>query len=107
MSITFKSQATGDLFMVQAHAETLLKFIGKPLAPQGILEVKDMPAALAALRSLSDEPPEAPPAEDADPAARAEPDFSDEPVSLRNRAWPLIQMIERAMEGDKPIVWGV
>lgn len=110
MSITFKSQATGDLFMVQAHAELLLKQIGKAPATQGILEVVDMPAALQALRELSDEPPELPPTEEGDdtePLTRADVAFADEPVSLRNRAWPLIQMIERAQAAGKPIVWGV
>ena len=110
MSITFKSQATGDLFMLQAHAEALLKLLGKTPAPQGILEVKDISAALATLRALSDEVPKAPPPEgdeDVELVQPPEPAFVDEPVSLRKRAWPLMQMIERAQAADKPIVWGV
>jgi hypothetical protein len=110
MSITFKSQATGDLFMLQVHAEALLKLLGKTPGPQGILEVQDMPAALVTLRALTDEVPQPEPAQEEDgsePAPRPEPAFVDEPVSLRKRAWPLIQMIERAQAADKPIVWGV
>lgn len=110
MSITFKSQATGDLFMLQVHAEALLKLLGKTPGPQGILEVKDMSAALATLRALTDEVPQQPVVEDEETGERLpqpEPTFADEPVSLRKRAWPLIQMIERAQAADKPIVWGV
>ena len=53
-------------------------------------------------------PPSAPVAEPSDDAddERA-PAFGDEPVSLRQRAWPFIQMIERALAADKAIVWGV
>lgn len=118
MSITFKSQATGDLFMVQAHAESLLKLLGKAPAAKGIIEPKDMPAALEALRALGDEVAEdegasAPErARDDDADAREdgeprEPGFLGERVSLRLRAWPLIQMLEKAHAADKPIVWGV
>ena len=118
MSITFKSQATGDLFMVQAHAESLLKLLGKAPAAKGIIEPKDMPAALETLRALGDEVAEdegasapgrgrdddADAREDGEPR---EPGFLGERVSLRLRAWPLIQMLEKAHAADKPIVWGV
>lgn len=118
MSITFKSQATGDLFMVQAHAESLLKLLGKAPAAKGIIEPKDMPAALQILRALGDEASEDEGAHAADHARGAdhderdegdqrEPDFLGERVSLRLRAWPLIQMLEKAHAADKPIVWGV
>ena len=113
MSVKFKSQATADLLMLQAPAEALLRLLGKgDSLGQGILEVKDMPAALRVLHAITDErvelPPSAPVAEPSDDAddERA-PAFGDEPVSLRQRAWPFIQMIERALAADKPIVWGV
>lgn len=116
MTVTFKSQATGSLVMISAHAEALLRVLGKTAAEPGILEVPDMPRALAALRALStDEPPE-PPAADDDMGAGAgsrngedKPPvgFQDEPVSLRQRAAPFIRLIEQAQAGNKPIVWGV
>lgn len=106
MPIKFKSQATGDLVMVQAHAQALLKVIGKPDAAKGILEPADMTAALQVLRALSDESPE--PAEPGtDPEDAKNPAFQDEAVSLHKRAWPLIKMIEEAQAAGKPIVWGV
>jgi hypothetical protein len=106
MPIKFKSQATGDLVMVQAHAQALLKVIGKGDASKGILEPADMDTALLAMRALSDDVPGSP--EGAQEAEEVKnPAFQDEAVSLRKRAWPLIKMIEEAQAAGKPIVWGV
>ena len=116
MTITFKSQASADLIMLQASADALLSRLGKQASEQGILEPKDMPAALATLRGL---PPDeadvgsAPASTDSEDAGAdggdepRDPAFADEPVTLRQRAWPLIQMIERSLEAGKPVVWGV
>ncbi len=114
MPITFKSQATGNLVMLQKDAEALLKLIGKDVTPKGILDLHEMPAALVVLGGLPKD--EAAPRQASTPTRAASPDaddepdtpaFADEPVSLRQRAWPLIQMIERAQAAGKPIVWGV
>lgn len=120
MSVKFKSQATGDLVMVQAHARALLRVLGKSADEPGILEVADMPSALQTLRQLPQEAVE--PADQvgderdeqdderdvAEPGAeRRSVPFMDESVSLGQRAWPLIRMIERAQAESKPIVWGV
>ena len=115
MPITFKSQATGDLLMLQASAEALLSLLGKDAAQPGILETKDMPAALALLQGLPADEPEtvdqrgmaADDAADPSDERSADRAFADEPVTLRQRAWPLVRMIERALAEDKPIVWGV
>jgi len=116
MPITFKSQATGNLVMLQAHADALLRLLGKSAAAPGIIEVSDMPRVLATLHGLAHELPPAPsevsaPAElDARPTPdedAAVPAFQDEPVSLRQRAAPLIRLIEQAQAGQQPVVWGV
>lgn len=121
MPVTFKSQATGNLVMLSAHAEALLKLLGKTAAQPGILEVADMPHALSTFRSLDpDQLPDSPASTDAAQAvegthaADAEKrqdkppvGFQDEPVSLRQRAAPFIRLIEQAQAGGKPIVWGV
>jgi hypothetical protein len=113
--IKFKSQATGDLVMVQAHATAVLRLLGKSAEGQGILVPEDMPAALATLKALPDQDDrsvaqavalnKSGEADDGQPTV--EPTFQEEAVSLRHRAWPLAQMIERALAEGKPIVWGV
>lgn len=103
MAIKFKSQATGDLVMVQATAEAVLGLIGKSADAPGILEPADMPAALQALKNAPDENPSG---QSPDPDQPA-PGFQDEVVSLRKHAYPLVLMIERALKAGKSIVWGV
>jgi hypothetical protein len=106
MAFKFKSQATSDLLMLSAHAQALLQHIGKSAEGSGILTPQEMPAALATLKALpGDEPPADAQSKPDEPEQEAGP--SDGAVSLRQRAWPLVQMIERAHAADKPIVWGV
>jgi len=106
MTIKFKSKATGDLVMLTRHAEALMKVIGKEPSQQGILLPEDMAAALTELKALPAEQPQ--PAEpDEDGQVPVVPAFADEQVSLRQRAWPLIQMIERAQAANEAVVWGV
>ena len=104
MAIKFKSQATGDLVMVQATAEAVLALLGKSPNQPGIIEPADMAQALVTLKSASDDVPKVRSENDED---RDEPGFSDEAVSLRKHAYPLVLMIERALAAGKPIVWGV
>jgi len=100
MIYKFKSRATGDLIMTQPVAERVLGLIGKERSPQGIIEVDQMPAAIAALESaVAAESPRAAGADDdaADKADR---------VSLRQRVWPMVEMMKRAMAEKQPITWG-
>ena len=104
MSVKFKSKAAADLLMVGAHAEGLLKALGKTGTQPGILEPQDMPRALAVLQGLPDEPPATAPDGGAD---QLEDDTPEERVSPRTRAWPLVQMIQRSLDANEPVVWGV
>ncbi len=101
MIYKFKSQATGDLIMTQPVGDRVLALIGKSATPQGIIEVDQMPAALAALEAAvaAETPPLADDGDDA-PAARGD------RVSLRQRVWPMVEMIKRALAEKQPIVWG-
>lgn len=115
MPVTFKSQATGDLVMLDRHAEALLQRLGKTAKAAGTLTAAEMPQALTVLRAIED-PREAqavaPTPAEWDPDGGADGiapvlSFQDEPVSLRQRAVPLIRLIEQALAEGKPIVWGV
>lgn len=97
MIYKFKSAATGDLIMLGAHGDQLLKLLGREPSSRGIIEVADMPVASAALLAAITQD-ETPPEDDeaAQPA-----------VGLRQRLWPMIEMLRRAHEADAPVVWGV
>lgn len=102
MIYKFKSKAAGDVIMLGPNGDRVLALIGKPGGGPGILEPQDMLAAVAALQAAieADEAARAAAVDDQDPAARPE------AISLRQRAWPLVEMIRRAHAADEPIVWG-
>lgn len=107
MIYKFKSKAAGDVIMMGPTGDHVLRLIGKEPAPQGILEPEAMPAALAALeQAIADEEAQR---EQARREAEAEGRTlaPAEGVSLRQRAWPLAEMIKRAHAAGKEIVWGV
>lgn len=107
MIYRFSSKATGDLVMLGANGDELLRILGREPAPQGIIEVAAMPAAIAALEAAVAAAAAAP-----DLAPDSDTGDADEParergISLRQRVWPMLEMLRRAMAEDRPVVWGV
>ena len=105
MIYKFKSKATGDLIMLGPQGDQLMRLLGREPAPRGIVEVADMPAArqrlLDAIAEAEAKPETAEGDEDSDDgrARRA--------VGLRQRLWPMLQLLERAHAAGESIVWGV
>ena len=97
MIYKFKSAATGDLIMLGPQGDQLLRVLGREPAAQGIIEPASMAAALRALQD----------AIDAEAVAPAEQGPSAPAVSLRQRLWPVVEMLRRAQAADVPVVWGV
>ncbi len=110
MLYKFKSKAAGDLIMMGPTGDQVLRIIGKEPAPQGIIEPAAMAAAVAALeRAVAED--EAARAQ-AEREAQAEgrklaPPGQREGVSLRQRVWPMVEMLKRASAEKHEIVWGV
>lgn len=107
MLYKFKTANSGDVIMTQAHADPLLKAIGKSTGAKGIVQAEDMPGAIAALEKLiaDDEAERARQEEDAQAEGRKL--APREGVSLRQRAWPLVEMMKTAQGRGDNIVWGV
>jgi hypothetical protein len=99
MIYKFKSRATGDLIMTQPVGDRVLALIGKANTAQGIIEVDQMPGAITALESaVAVEAPRAAGGDDAGGQA--------DKVSLRQRVWPMVEMMKQAMAEKQPITWG-
>jgi hypothetical protein len=123
MLYKFKSKATGDLIMLEPQGRQILKIIGKEPGAQGIIEPKDMMAAIDALqqavvreeearheaeREAQKEIQRAAEGLAADPAKCGTHTASDKgAISLKQRVVPFIDMLRRAHAEDKDIVWGV
>jgi hypothetical protein len=108
MIYKFRSKAAGDVIMLGPNGDQFLRLIGREPAPKGILEVADMAAAVQALESAvaADEAARAEARRDAE-ARGDEPPRGGEGVTLRQRVWPMVEMIRRAASARHPIVWGV
>ena len=114
MIYEFKSRATGSVIMTKPVAEWILQIVGKAPGEKGIFTVEQMPGAIAALRKAIDDERQALRAEaarggaSAAPAEDASKDEADAyPVSLAQRAFPFIEMLEAAHKAGKDVTWGV
>ena len=107
MIYKFKSKATGDTIMLGPQGDQLLRLLGREPAPRGIIEPGAMPASIDALQRAIVEDEAARAGGGDDEAESDEPTGARDPVSLRRRLWPMIEMLKRAHEAGEPIVWGV
>ena len=109
MLYKFKSKAAGDVIMLQANGEQILRIIGKEPGPKGIVLPEQMPAAIAALEQVIAQGQQAaqPAADDGAPHDKDDDTPAADRVSLRQRAAPFIDMLRRCHQADKEIVWGV
>ena len=106
MLYKFKSKAAGDVIMLGPNGDQLLRIAGREPAAQGIFEVEAMPAIIGALEqsvAADDAAREQAAAEAGDP----KPSLSGDRVSLRQRVWPLVEMLRRAQVAREVITWGV
>jgi len=111
MIYKFKSKVTGDLIMLEANGQAVLKIIGKADAEtltKGILLPQDMPTAILALENAIalEESAHAEAVKKAQAAGHEAPNKPNA-VNLRQRCVPFIQMLQRCQKAGKEVVWGV
>lgn len=92
--IRFHSKAGADVLMLDDHAARVLSALGREMAPQGIFEPEQIPAAVA----LFEHDPEK------SPQPRPEESMEDDP-DLSRRAWPVLQLLRRAAAARHPVLW--
>ncbi|ANQ86833.1 DUF1840 domain-containing protein [Azoarcus olearius] len=111
MLYTFKSDAAAEVLMLGDAARKLIAILGKDATDtQGIVTVEQLPDAISRLRAAIEE-------DRARNAGRNEDDEAADreagrtgmaaPVSLAQRAWPLLDMLEQSQRAKVPVVWGV
>ena len=106
MIYKFKSAASGDLIMLGPQGDQLLRLLGREPAVKGIIEPTAMPAAIVTLQTAA-----AAAAAAAAEEVQGSTDDAEAPVrpavSLRQRLWPMIDMLRRSQAANEPVVWGV
>ena len=97
MLVRFDSKA-GTITMFSDVAVKLLKMMGQTGAVPGAILAQDIPAAMERLRrALAGEQEK--------PAAGERDDERERPVGLAQRAFPLIELLERAAKRDADVIW--
>lgn len=110
--IRFKSKAAGDVLMLQDHADRLLQALGREPAPRGIFEVQHMGLIRERLQQAIDDDARrrAEQAGSAGSAAAVHEAFGAADAGdlpLRQRWWPMMELLRHAQDAEEPIVWGV
>jgi len=108
MIYKFRSKAAGDVIMLGPNGDEVMRLIGKEPAAKGIIEPAAMPGAIAALEQAvaADEAA----VKAARESSGADADEVKQPrggITLRQRVWPLVEMMKRCQSAGHEIVWGV
>lgn len=96
MTYRFRSQAWGDVLVLQPVGDELLAAMGLAPAPRGLIAPEAIAGVRAALQAAI---------EPRDPHGFGPTPLEE--VTLRQRAWPLIQMLDAAAAQHEAVVWGV
>lgn len=106
MIVRFESSHTGEVLMFAAVARTLLDCVGKACTRRGVFTPPEMLPAAARLREAVRQAA-TPPEDDEEAVDEQTGKPKERVVSLGQRAWPLIDMLERTAQGGTQarILW--
>jgi hypothetical protein len=113
MIYIFTSQAGGRITMTGEVAERILALIDKRPGRQGVITHEEIEPAIRRLeRAVADETRVlAAAAQDARVAANDdeadEQERAPEPVSLRQRVFPFLELLQNAARAGKEVTWGL
>jgi Domain of unknown function (DUF1840) len=118
MLYRFKSKAAADVLMLEPVGKRVLELLGKDPSQPGILQVQDMPRAADLLRAavVADELAREQ-RRRAHAALDAEMEGGDlvepnpppvtDPITLRMRVAPFLELLNHSMRENTDVVWGV
>jgi len=104
MLISFTSKAAPEVVMLPVHAQPLLMAAGKQFKvfpEQGVFTVEQLPAAIAGIEEAARLEPEQPEPDEDEP----KPHPMGEHVSLKRRAFPLLDMMRHAVAAGEVVMW--
>jgi hypothetical protein len=102
MLVTFQTKAYSNITMFGDVALKLLKLMGRSGTVPSAIEPEDIPNALQGLRNgIAAEKA----AVTREPESETQDEDAEEHVSLRNRALPLIELLEAAEQEHVPVIW--
>lgn len=110
--VVFRSKAAGEIYMFAETAHRLLDIIGKADSPRGVITADQVSDALAHLVAAveAEKAQHADAARERDAADRrgeAPATTQQQPITLSQRAFPLIEMLRAAAKRHVDVTWGV
>lgn len=110
--VVFRSKAAGEIFMFAETARRIFAILGKDETPRGVISVDQIPDALARLSAAIEQEKaqlqEArAAAEEADRRGEPGAEGAAQPITLAQRAYPLVEMLQAALKKRVDVTWGV
>ena len=112
MLVRFHSRAAAGVTLFGYVAQDLLRLMGMSGAVPGAVLAADVPRALSRLREALASPegdrvpvPPAPPGRTKSAEPDEEPEREAQQISLRTRAFPLLQLLDTAAAAQCEVVW--
>jgi hypothetical protein len=106
MLYKFRSKAGGDVIMMGANGDQMLRLLGREPSAQGIVTKDQMAGAIAALEKAVSDDEAAFDRTVQEARAAGDPAPKRSGPQLRQRAWPLIELMRHAQREDEDLVWG-
>lgn len=107
MLIKFKSKASGDVIMLGESGKEILRLLGKDAADsKGIFSVEQLPGAIATLKNAVAADKDLPHPDQMEKPMNTNIDAGDS-VHLHQRAFPVIELLERSLQENTYVTWGV
>jgi len=107
MIYKFKSKAGADVIMLGPQGDQMLSLLGREPSAQGLLPAANLPLAMQQLEQAAKDDDAAFAAAQAEALAAGEPAPRREGISLRQRVWPLIELMRHSHKAGEPVLWGV
>lgn len=109
--VVFRSKAAGEIFMFAETARRILEILGRSDAPRGVITAEQVPDALARLAAAVEQEKalarEAAAAADQADRRGGDGPATPAPITLGQRAFPLLEMLRAAEKKKVDITWGV
>ena len=108
--VVFRSKAAGEIFMFAETAHRIFEILGRSDAPRGVITAEQVPDALQRLvTAVDDEKAQLKgTAEEAERSDKeGEGTVQQRPITLGQRAFPLIEMLRAAQKKNVDVTWGI
>jgi hypothetical protein len=105
--LVFRSRAASEVIMVAENAQRLLEIIGKPMGERGVITAAQIDDALGRLERAVGAEGQGGGEKNAAASGGVDANADATPVGLRQRAFPLMQMLRAAKRSNADVTWGI